>query len=117
MDRGPRRLRCLRAGEGERAGRVECGLRRRAGRPQRRRRGDDPQRDDAADGFAAGRAFRVSDERFCLAIDLGVGALKVGAVSLTGRIAAVAQRDYETERLPGGGAIQNAAAWWAMVRE
>ena len=42
--------------------------------------------------------------RFVLAIDLGSGALKVGAVSLTGEIAAVAQRDYETERLPGGGA-------------
>ena len=41
---------------------------------------------------------------FVLAIDLGSGALKVGAVSLTGEIAAVAQRDYETERLPGGGA-------------
>jgi xylulokinase len=59
----------------------------------------------------------VSDERFCLAVDLGSGALKVGAVSLTGEIAAVAQRDYETERLPGGGAIQDAAAWWGMVRE
>jgi xylulokinase len=59
----------------------------------------------------------VSEERFCLAIDLGSSALKVGAVSLTGRIAAVAQRDYETERLPGGGAVQDAAAWWEMVRE
>jgi xylulokinase len=59
----------------------------------------------------------VSDERVCLAIDLGSGALKVGAVSLTGELAAVAQRDYETERLPGGGAVQDAAAWWGMVRE
>ena len=57
------------------------------------------------------------DERFVLAIDLGSGALKVGAVSLAGEIAAVAQRDYETERLPGGGAIQDAAEWWGMVRE
>ena len=56
-------------------------------------------------------------ERFALAIDLGSGALKVGAVSLAGEIAAVAQRDYETERLPGGGAIQDASAWWEMVRE
>ncbi len=38
-------------------------------------------------------------------------------VSLTGEVAAVAQRDYETERLPGGGAIQDASAWWDMVRE
>ncbi len=56
-------------------------------------------------------------ERFALAIDLGSGALKLGAVSLDGEIAAVAQRDYETERLPGGGAIQDASAWWEMVRE
>jgi xylulokinase len=57
------------------------------------------------------------DERFALAIDLGSGALKVGVVSLRGEIVAVAQRDYETERLPGGGAIQDASAWWGMVRE
>ncbi|MDX6606581.1 MAG: xylulokinase [Solirubrobacterales bacterium] len=56
-------------------------------------------------------------ERFVLAIDLGSGALKVGALSLAGEFAAVAQRTYETERLPGGGAIQDAAAWWEMVRE
>ena len=56
-------------------------------------------------------------ERFALAIDLGSGALKLGAVSLDGEIAGVAQRDYETERLPGGGAIQDASAWWEMVRE
>jgi xylulokinase len=56
-------------------------------------------------------------ENFALSVDLGTGALKVGAVSLAGEIAAVAQRDLETERLPGGGAIQDASAWWEMVRE
>jgi xylulokinase len=56
-------------------------------------------------------------ERFALAIDLGSGALKVGAVSLTGEITAVAERTYETERLPGGGAVQDAADWWGLVRE
>ena len=54
---------------------------------------------------------------YCLAIDLGSGALKLGAVSFTGEVAAVAQRDYETVRLPGGGAVQDASAWWGMVRE
>ena len=39
------------------------------------------------------------------------------ANALTREIAAVAQRDYETERLPGGGAVQDASAWWGMVRE
>jgi xylulokinase len=57
------------------------------------------------------------DERFILAVDLGSGALKVGAVSLGGEIATVAERSYETERLPGGGAIQDASAWWEMVCE
>ena len=57
------------------------------------------------------------DERFVLAIDLGTGGPKVGLVSLTGEIAAVAQRDYETERLPGGGAVQDASAWWGLIRE
>jgi xylulokinase len=57
------------------------------------------------------------DERFVLAVDLGSGALKVGAVSLTGEIAAVEETEYETERLPDGGAIQDASAWWQMVRE
>lgn len=56
-------------------------------------------------------------DHVALAVDLGSGALKVGAVSLTGEIAAVEQRTYETERLPGGGAIQDASAWWEMVRE
>ncbi len=52
-----------------------------------------------------------------LAVDLGSGALKVGAVSLAGEIAAVGERTYDTERLPGGGAIQDASGWWKMVRE
>ena len=56
-------------------------------------------------------------ERFVLAIDLGSGALKVGAVTLAGEIRAVGERAYETERLPGGGAVQDASAWWDMVRE
>jgi xylulokinase len=54
---------------------------------------------------------------YALAVDLGSGALKVGAVSLTGEVVAVAQRDCETQRLPGGGAVQDASAWWGMVRE
>jgi xylulokinase len=55
--------------------------------------------------------------QFALAIDLGSGALKVGAVSLRGEIASVEQRSYETERLPGGGAVQDASAWWGIIRE
>lgn len=58
----------------------------------------------------------MSDE-YALAVDLGSGALKVGAVTLAGEIAAVSQRDHETQRLPGGGAVQDASAWWELVRE
>ena len=56
-------------------------------------------------------------DQYALAVDLGSGALKVGAVTLAGEIAAVSQRDYETQRLPGGGAVQDASAWWELVRE
>jgi xylulokinase len=56
-------------------------------------------------------------DRLARAVDLGSGALKVGLVSLAGEVAAVEQRTLETERLPGGGAIQDASGWWRAVRE
>lgn len=56
-------------------------------------------------------------DQYALAVDLGSGALKVAAVTLAGEIAAVSQRDYETQRLPGGGAVQDASAWWELLRE
>ena len=101
---------------------LERGLRRCARRPQPRGRGADPRRHDAADGLAAEHPGRVNvresrSERFALAVDLGSGALKVGAVTLAGRSPRSSQRDYETERLPGGGAVQDASAWWELVRE
>jgi xylulokinase len=55
--------------------------------------------------------------RFVLAVDLGSGALKVGLLTLDGRLEREAQRSLKTERLPGGGAIQDASAWWDAVRE
>ena len=57
------------------------------------------------------------DERFALAVDLGSGALKVGALSLDGRLEQETQRTLETERLPGGGAVQDASTWWDAVRD
>jgi xylulokinase len=50
-----------------------------------------------------------------LAIDLGTGALKVGIVSLGGEVIAVETAALETERTPGGGAVQDAAGWWDAV--
>jgi xylulokinase len=55
-------------------------------------------------------------ERFVLAVDLGSGALKVGSLSLDGRLHREAQLDLDTERSPGGGAVQDASAWWQAVR-
>ena len=51
-----------------------------------------------------------------LAIDLGSGALKLGLVSLGGQVVVVEQCSVATERLPGGGAVQDAAGWWDAVR-
>jgi xylulokinase len=56
-------------------------------------------------------------ERFALAIDLGSGALKVGSLSLDGRLHREAHRPLETERLPGGGAVQDASLWWQAIRQ
>jgi xylulokinase len=57
------------------------------------------------------------EDRFVLAVDLGSGALKVGSLTLDGRVHREAQSPIETERSPGGGAVQDASAWWEMVRE
>jgi xylulokinase len=56
------------------------------------------------------------ETRLVLAIDLGSGALKLGIVSLAGQVIAVRQAALETERLPGGGAIQDAGAWWELIK-
>lgn len=55
-------------------------------------------------------------QSYALAIDLGTGALKVGIVSLGGEVIAVETATLETERTPGGGAVQDAAGWWDAVR-
>jgi xylulokinase len=63
----------------------------------------------------------VSDEprseRFVLAVDLGSGALKVGLLTLDGGLERHAESALETERLPGGGAIQDASVWWEAVKD
>jgi xylulokinase len=59
----------------------------------------------------------LRSERVVLAVDLGTGALKVGSLTLDGRLHREAQRPLETERLPGGGAVQDASLWWRAVRE
>ena len=54
-------------------------------------------------------------DRYALAVDLGTGGPKVGFVSLTGRMAWSAHAAVETDYLPGGGAVQDAEAWWQLV--
>jgi xylulokinase len=56
-------------------------------------------------------------EEFVVAIDLGTTGLKVGLVSLTGRIAWTDDRQLTTTLLPNGGATQDAAEWWTLVCE
>jgi xylulokinase len=60
---------------------------------------------------------KPSRDDFCLAVDLGSGALKVGCLSLDGRLHRHAQSPLETERPAGGGAVQDASAWWEAVRQ
>ena len=59
---------------------------------------------------------RGQAERLALAVDLGSSTLKVGVVSLTGRLLTSAEAPLSTERLPGGGAVQDAAGWWRAIR-
>jgi xylulokinase len=58
---------------------------------------------------------RPADESFALAVDLGTGGPKVGLVSLTGSIAWKDHVAVATSFLDGGGAVQDAAAWWTVV--
>jgi xylulokinase len=54
-------------------------------------------------------------EPWVLAVDLGTGGPKVGAVSLDGRLLAHASSVVDTRYLPGGGAVQDPAQWWDQV--
>ncbi|HUY21312.1 MAG TPA: FGGY family carbohydrate kinase, partial [Acidimicrobiales bacterium] len=50
-----------------------------------------------------------------LAVDLGTGGPKVALVSATGRIESSAFEPVGTRLVPGGGAEQDPAAWWAAI--
>ena len=55
--------------------------------------------------------------RFALAVDLGTGGPKVGLVSLTGVVAWSDHIPVATRLLPGGGAVQDAGAWWEAIKD
>jgi len=50
-----------------------------------------------------------------LAVDLGTGGLKTGAVSLRGEVLAHAIGHLHTSYLPDGGALQEPAEWWSRI--
>jgi xylulokinase len=56
-------------------------------------------------------------EPWILALDLGTGGLKTGAVSMRGELMAHAIGHLRTEYLPDGGAVQDPAEWWTRIRE
>jgi xylulokinase len=55
-------------------------------------------------------------EPWILAVDLGTGGPKIGAVSVRGELLAHAASHVETKYLPGGGAVQDPNQWWDQVR-
>src|SRR5580698_2334301 len=54
-------------------------------------------------------------EPWILAVDLGTGGPKTGAVSLGGRLLAAAQRSVPTTYSDDGGAVQDPEAWWQGI--
>lgn len=56
-------------------------------------------------------------EPWILAVDLGTGGPKTGAVTLSGDLLAVAHRSVATTFSDGGGAVQDPRTWWDGIRE
>jgi len=56
-------------------------------------------------------------EPWFLAIDLGTGGAKVGAVSLEGVLLAHVMSPVRSRYLPGGGAVQDPVEWWERIQE
>jgi xylulokinase len=55
-------------------------------------------------------------EPWVLAVDLGTGGPKTGAVSLRGEVLASEMSGVHTRYLAGGGAVQDTAEWWDCIR-
>ncbi len=58
----------------------------------------------------------MPEKRWVLAIDLGTGGPKVGLVSLDGEIVGWEKEPTRLILLPGGGAEQDPAEWWAAIQ-
>jgi xylulokinase len=59
----------------------------------------------------------VSAEPWILAIDLGTGGPKTGAVSVRGDLLGHAVASVKTRYLPDGGAVQDTSEWWNRIRD
>lgn len=65
-------------------------------------------------------AQRIRDrgrDGLVLAVDLGTGGPKIGFVSVTGRVAWQDHVRLSTRWLDGGGAVQDAREWWAVITD
>ncbi|HXI94893.1 MAG TPA: hypothetical protein VNG04_02100, partial [Candidatus Acidoferrum sp.] len=56
-------------------------------------------------------------EPWILAVDLGTGGIKIGAVSMRGEVLAHGIGSLHTTYLPGGGSVQDPAEWWVRLVE
>jgi len=56
-------------------------------------------------------------EPWILAVDLGTGGIKTGAVSMRGEVLAHCIGALHTSYLPDGGSVQDPAEWWARLVE
>jgi xylulokinase len=56
-------------------------------------------------------------EPWVLAVDLGTGGPKTGAINLRGDILAHVHSAVPTRYLPDGGAVQDPATWWDAIRQ
>src|ERR1700682_2250782 len=54
-------------------------------------------------------------EPWVLAVDLGTGGGKTGAVSMRGELLAHCLGSLHTSYLPDGGSVQDPAEWWARI--
>jgi xylulokinase len=57
------------------------------------------------------------DARVAIVVDLGTGGPKVGFATLRGEVLWAEHHVLQTERLPDGGAEQDARAWWDLVTQ
>jgi xylulokinase len=68
-----------------------------------------------ADLLHAGGSVSSADDRFAFAIDLGTTGLKMGLVSLSGRVVWTDDSQLTTTHIDGGGAEQDASRWWTLI--